>query len=490
MKHVPAPGRPVIVAISLFALALFALAFGLWPAGQVIAYSPAAAQQQEDPGIEIGPDPDAPPPKPAPRPQTPTPPRVPSTPVPPAPPAPGDKTKSLEQTDLEREALRVQKEAERAQALAEEAIREAEAQAEAEMKRERVIRRRVDGGESGDDAGQIVRMGQNVVIESGETVEEVVVIGGDLTVRGEVAGDAVAIGGDLRVGEGGRVTGDAVSIGGELDIDEGGVVDGDQVEVANVGPLMIPGFGHVREDNGPGVLARVVKNVLKLLAVLFIGWLALVLLGHRLVAFADAVHSDFWRSLLVGVLVLVLWLPAVFLSAITVIGIPVAGLLILAVPLALLVGYLVGALAFGRRLAAGLHLDQEGALGHLLTGLLAIGLLLLLGQVLAIADLLGPVSWAFKFVGWTMLSFATILGTGALTTTLLTHAMARRNAARPMAPPSAPEPPPPSAPDPGSGEGPSNWASEAGNRFPARGKLVWETPPPGGEPGAGTADRA
>jgi cytoskeletal protein CcmA (bactofilin family) len=403
---------------------------------------------------------------------------VPATPNPPAAPAPPAVEK-----DVQREAAtRAKTEEERARALAEEALREAEAQAAAEMKRERIIRRRVE--DEGDDEtnGQIVRMGQDVVIESGDTVDEVVVIGGDLTVRGEVAGDAVAVGGDLQVEAGGRVTGDAVSIGGELDIEDGGIVDGDQVEVANVGPILIPGFGHVRE-NGPSTLVRIAKSVLKLLAILFIGWLAMVLFGSRLAAFADTVQGDFWRSLLVGLLVLVLWLPAVFLSAITVIGIPVAILLVIGVPIALLVGYFIGALAFGRRLAAGINLGAGSPLAYLLVGLVAIGLLILLGQVLGIADVLGPVSWAFKFVGWTLLSFATILGTGALAMMQMEYLRARRAAPGPAAPPPAPEPPPPpppAGPESGGGEGPASY----------RGKLVWDSAPPVGDAEAGAPEHA
>ncbi len=452
MKQVAMPTANMRLAlVCAVAVAIAAVAIALMP-WAALAVEPAAAQAQEDPGIEIGPDPDVPPP--------------PKTPVPPREAADVEQAKE----DVEK----AREEVEQARRQAEEVLRAEQAlrDVEEKLKRERVIKRRADADHVVlGDRGEIVRMGQDVDIEEGETVEEVVVIGGDLTVRGDVSGDAVAVGGDVRVVSTGRVMGDAVSIGGNLMVEDGGIVDGNEVEVGNIGPLFLPGFGRTYvHGNGPGVFIRIVKSVLTLLVILFIGWLAMVLFGNRLTSLADTVQNDFWRSLLVGVLVLVLWLPAVFLSAITVIGIPVAVLLVIGVPLALFVGYLIGALAFGRRLVAGIRLDRESPLLHLLAGLTAIGLLGFFGRLLGIVDILGPVAVAFRIVSYALLCFAAILGIGALTTVQVEAIRARRSGTPPVTPPPGEPSPPPPPPGPEGGSGPGGY----------RGKLVWE-PSSGGE---------
>jgi hypothetical protein len=283
-------------------------------------------------------------------------------------------------------------------------------------------------------------MGQNVVVGPGEVIDEVVGIGGSLEIFGEVEGDAVAIAGDLDVLPGGRVEGDAVSVGGDLDIHPGGLVEGSQIEVGRFSPFFVS-----RLIGGPDIgLPRqgfsFVSSILTLLVVLFIGWLAVVLFGGRLSRMADVAQNEFARSLLLGILVVVLWPPAMVLAAITVIGIPVAILLALVVPLALFIGYLIGAMAFGRRIATGIRFEKSSALAHLLTGLVAIGVLWLLGQTFGFVRLLGPVSLAFRIVAWLIMSFAALTGLGALAASQLGSIRARGSGATPPAPPEGPAP--------------------------------------------------
>lgn len=78
----------------------------------------------------------------------------------------------------------------------------------------------------------------DLTISEGETVGEVVVIGGDLEVYGEVTGDVSVFGGDLELGETGVILGNAVVTGGEF-INEGGrirgemrAIDGSDLDVA------------------------------------------------------------------------------------------------------------------------------------------------------------------------------------------------------------------------------------------------------------------
>jgi hypothetical protein len=423
--------------LSLFGLTL-ALLFG---GGLGVS----AALADDPGGIEIGPDPSVPRP-----PRPPRPPAVPDTAgapsAVPAPP-PGAYDSELdrarermahEQSKIEEERDRAQEELERAQDQLD--------RAQQQVNRHREIRKRGSEGEHGQH-GEIVRMGQDVVIEPGDIVSEVVVIGGDLEVQGEVDGDAVAVGGDVQIGPGARVSGDAVSVGGDLQVSPGAIVDGDQVEVGTgVGFLRgigMNGFHHDEPHHG----GHVGRSLLMLLVFLFVGWLAAVLAGERLGVLATTLAQDWLRALLTGVLVLVLWLPAVFLSAITVIGIPVAIVLILAVPLLIFVGYLIGALALGRRISVGLGRPAGTPLRSLLYGILVIGLLAFIGRVLGLVGFLGPFGIAFRIVSYALFSFAATSGLGVIALAIFAARFRSRTPGVAMPPP--PPPAPPASPESG-----------------------------------------
>ncbi len=92
-------------------------------------------------------------------------------------------------------------------------------------------------------SGDQVHFGQSITVGEDETTgslvcigcsirmagssEDLVAIGGSITVEGRVQGDAVAIGGAIRLGENASVNGDVVTIGGRLWRDPNAVVKGD-----------------------------------------------------------------------------------------------------------------------------------------------------------------------------------------------------------------------------------------------------------------------
>src|SRR5690606_9102932 len=63
-------------------------------------------------------------------------------------------------------------------------------------------------------------------VAAGESVDDLVVVGGDLHVEGEIRGDAVVVGGDLVLESTGSVLGNAVVTGGEI-VQNGGRVRGE-----------------------------------------------------------------------------------------------------------------------------------------------------------------------------------------------------------------------------------------------------------------------
>ncbi len=100
---------------------------------------------------------------------------------------------------------------------------------------------------------EVVQFGSDYTLEAGESMGDLVVIGGSATIRGEVEGDAVVIGGSAELGGTGSVDGDFVVIGGSATVAAGAAVDGDLVVIGG-GLDSPPGFrarGRARGDGDP-----------------------------------------------------------------------------------------------------------------------------------------------------------------------------------------------------------------------------------------------
>ncbi len=407
----------------------------LTAAGLYSLIGPEAVAQNPPPkgGIEIRPD-------------------APKPPAAPAPPALGEVPVDVDsiQDRIQEERERLERQQERLRQL------------EAQLRRDRVIRPRGDTQkeedyESGD--GALVRMGQDVEVGEGEVAREVVVMGGNLVVRGEVEGNAVAIGGDLTVEDGGRVAGDVVTVGGKLNIHDGAIVEGDQVEVGTGAALPFSAWGGRHWETKRG--EKLVCGIVVLLAFLLVGWIAMLLFGTRMTRMADLLEQNLGRSVLLGFLVLILWLPTVVLTCITVIGIPVAIFILVAVPFAAFAGYLIAAMVFGRRLASGLVFERSGPLAHLLIGLTALAAFGLVGNAIGLVRVLGPLSLALRILGWVLVSFAAIGGLGALAAATFENIRFGRRAG---------ESPPGAGGGPASGPGSPGWTPPASDS--STGELV------------------
>ncbi|WP_436346321.1 bactofilin family protein [Natronorubrum sp. FCH18a] len=106
-------------------------------------------------------------------------------------------------------------------------------------------------------AQSVERTGGTVVVEEGETVDDVEAFGGSVIVEGTVTGDVSAVGGDVRIE--GDVGGDLEAVGGSVTI--AGTVDGD-VEAA-AGSIEVTEDGTVGGDFAAGAGTVVVDGALE-----------------------------------------------------------------------------------------------------------------------------------------------------------------------------------------------------------------------------------
>lgn len=300
-------------------------------------------------------------------------------------------------------------------------------------------------------ASQEVITGDHVV-EAGSAVEDLLVVGGDLTVRGEISGDAVVIGGNIILEQGGSVLGDASVTGGDF-VDQGGIVNGEMrtidgrgIDIAEeiqraIGVAVVAGDApramearsrppqprpDFRENRGPGRIQRGFGGVVATVAL----GIVLAGIGAGLVFYArpyletvsDTIRGSTLRAAGAGLAATFLAVPAfvvmVVALAVSIIGIP---LLLLAVPLyplalfgAFVFGLLSVAHAIGERTGeqTGSPLDLRyrnsyayvfTGIGMLMTPLLAANLIGMTGILAFIAILLKIVTcaaiWACCTVG-------------------------------------------------------------------------------------------
>lgn len=210
---------------------------------------------------------------------------------------------------------------------------------------------------AGDHAGNaIVVVSGDVTVPRGESVEGVFVASGDVRIAGDVDGDAVLFAGDAVVS--GRIDGDLVTFGGQARLLPTAFVSGD-VRFADERPIVSGEAtvkGDVTEADWPDS-----ADLLPFIGA-FVLWLAIgvsaAILGALLLLIApraaDALHARSRERvgpvIAIGIAILIALPLAAGIAAVTLVGLPLA----LAIGLALLplaaLAYVASAWVLGRRL--------------------------------------------------------------------------------------------------------------------------------------------
>jgi hypothetical protein len=261
----------------------------------------------------------------------------------------------------------------------------------------------------------IVRFGDDIVIDEGEIVEgDVVTILGDIVVNGTVDGDVVAVGGELTVGSTGEVDGDAVSVGGGVTREPGGKIRGETVSVgAGPGGLLgvkaCPFFTGNIFSRGGRLLIFIMWTVL----LVVVGLIVMAVAKRPVDNVCVRARKEAFKMGLFGLLAEILVLPVMAIFAITIIGIPIAIIVIpLVLALALLLGYVGVSYAVGERLGNGTGRSPYASM--------AIGLFVLQGMVIlgGLIGLpgggIGVVGTVIKFIGYAVIYVAATVGLGAV----------------------------------------------------------------------------
>ncbi len=251
----------------------------------------------------------------------------------------------------------------------------------------------------------IVKIGSDVHIEKDMRVDDAVAVGGSVFVDGIVDGDAVAVGGSVHLGEEAIIHGDAVTVGGTIEEAEGSMVYGTTVDVGSFdftnifeGSCLFDGHNGI-----PGIPRGL--RFIPLIGLIALVLLLSVLIPTELGTVASYIKNEPIMMFLWGILGVILIVPLAVMLAISIVGIVLIPIEILAIFLAMLIGYIAVAIIIGKKLLRALNTDNPSVV---LSAILGVLILWLVGLI--------------PFFGSLVKALALIMGFGAVII-----AVARRN---------------------------------------------------------------
>ena len=279
-------------------------------------------------------------------------------------------------------------------------------------------------GESGD----VVRFGDDVLVPKGQRIRgNVIAIGGSIRVEGIVDGDAVSVGGTVRVMPGGDVRGEAVTVAaGKGDRWIGripGVVVPARPNVPDAPEWDVDEREHSRDKDRAGEFWGAL--VMLLLSAGY-AWLVSKLYVDRTERAMNYLRTRPGPSFLLGLAAVVGIVPSIVgvaivaaILCITIIGIPVAVLLLIAylfgICLLVMWGYYVGGAVAGTY-ALGRVRPQDGMptlLRALLAGTVLVWGLFLISRFFHLIGA-GPVGTLISVLTWIGLSLLLFFGIGSI----------------------------------------------------------------------------
>jgi hypothetical protein len=269
--------------------------------------------------------------------------------------------------------------------------------------------------------GDLVVIGGAVTIEDGATVEgTLAVIGGDVHMNGAVKSDMAVIGGSVTLSDTAHVYGDLVMLGGSLERADGARVDGNVVnnmQEWNVSPGVVPDIPNVTIPKVPSVVyvnpLRGVSNAFG--EAVGFGLIAMLLMLFLATQTDRVLHTVLSQPLVsggIGLLTMVVVPIGLVLMAITIILIPLTPVVVVALVVAGIFGWVALGYEVGKRVTKAFKWNWHPSF------IAGLGTFLLTILAKALSGI--PV---LNCVGWLVPVLLTLAGIGAVIMTRFgTHA--------------------------------------------------------------------
>jgi hypothetical protein len=207
----------------------------------------------------------------------------------------------------------------------------------------------------------IVAISGDVDVARGETVDGVFVVSGDVRIAGEVDGDVVLISGDAVVN--GRIDGDLITIGGQARLLPRAFVSGD-VRYGDERPVVAGSAivrGDVTQKNGLDsldlfpFLGALIFLLGTFVSTALLGLLLLLIAPRAADAIEARSHERIGPLIAIGIAITIALPVAAVIAAATIVGLPLAFVILLALlPLAA-IAYCASAWVLGRRMVKEPH---------------------------------------------------------------------------------------------------------------------------------------
>lgn len=192
------------------------------------------------------------------------------------------------------------------------------------------------------EAKSIFKAGRDITVEQGRQVDNVVAIGGQITVSGLVEQNILAIGGSIVLTNGAVVRGNVIVVGGVVARGSGALVFGDIKEI-NSATLSEAFKSAMRGELSGWSLILDVISLCFFAIILIIALFMTLLIPRALTVITMTIQEHKVKSFFWGVLTTLLIVPFFMLLAISIIGI----FLIPVVFTALILAVIIGFIAFG-----------------------------------------------------------------------------------------------------------------------------------------------
>ena len=192
----------------------------------------------------------------------------------------------------------------------------------------------------------IIKMNRNIEISKDMVVNDVVAIGGDVTVYGRVENNVVAVAGSVTLKDGSTVGGEVVAVGGEVLKNPNAFVK------EKITQIYLPNFIPCLTNflRGKWIILWTTISLLALMGFLGLAVLLVALAPTHISAVVNILERSFAGMLLWGFLWAILVVPITVLLAISIIGIILIPLEIVVIAMALITGYIAAAIFIGRKI--------------------------------------------------------------------------------------------------------------------------------------------
>jgi len=246
---------------------------------------------------------------------------------------------------------------------------------------------------------ELIRWGEDVDLLKDQIAEEIIVIGGDALIGGEVRKNVVVIGGDIILKSTSVVGGDVVSVGGSIEREEGAQIKGEEISLSVIRLEFLKSLSKISIDmKGSWGWLRLIW----LLGVAIIAVILILALPRPVEDTLQALNRDPLRAFLVGLIAFVALIPLTILLLLSLVGIPLIPLLFLIIFGLSIFGIASVGLLIGRRIRIAFNIERLSSVGEVLIGLALIYFL----QIIPL-------------IGWIVYFLISLLGVGGIITIIL-----------------------------------------------------------------------